>query len=394
MENWLRDRSCIVGIGNTRYGKRGTLSEVGSLRLAIDAIHAAASDAGLDVAEIDGFTSFCEDASTHPPHELIGALPTRNLRYSSIAWGGGGSGLPTAVTDAAMAVATGHANYVVVVRAISQGKLRMGGSWADWYPDGLPRHVAHAIPMGFVVASAIYGLRARRHMALYGTTAQHFAAVAIHSRAMAANNPDAVFRKPITFEEHQASRIIADPLRMFDCCMESDGAAAVIITTPERALDLKQKPVFITATATTAVPRWSNPIAFTEDTDMLGTCGHSAAAAELYAKAGIAASDVDVALLYDGTTAGLLLVLEDLGFCKRGESGPMVAEGGIGLHGRIPVNTHGGNLAEAYLQGTNHLVEAVRQLRGTSHNQVKDAEVALYSSGVGYPPMGAIALHN
>lgn len=394
MKNWLRDKACIVGIGNTRFGKRGTMAEIGALQLAVDAIRAAADDAGIDLADIDGFTSFCADSSTQAPFELMSALPTRNLRYSSIVWGGGGSGLPTAITDAAMAVATGHANYVVVVRAISQGKVRMGGSWAEWYKDGLPGHVAHAVPMGMVVAAAIYGFRARRHMAVYGTTEDHFAHVAMHSRAMAANNPDALFRKQITIEDHHSSRMIADPLRMFDCCMESDGGAAFIVTTPERAKDLKQKPAFITAAATTGVERWTTPIAFAEDTEMLATSGHSAAARDLYAKAGIAPSDVDVALLYDGTTAGLLLVMEDMGLCERGEAGPLVASGGIGLGGRIPVNTHGGNLAEVYLQGTTHVVEAVRQLRGTSSNQVPDAEVALYSSGVGYPPLGAVLMHN
>ncbi|MDB5428907.1 MAG: lipid-transfer protein [Caulobacter sp.] len=393
MTNWLRDKACIVGIGTTPYGKRGTLADIGALRLALDAIHAAAADAGLDVADIDGFTSFCEDGSTHPPFELTMALPTKKLRWSTIVWGGGGSGLPTAVTEAALAVATGQADYVAVVRSITQGKVRMGGSWADWYPDGLPQHNAHAIPMGFVVAPAIYAMRARRHMAIHGTTSEHLAAVAMHARAMAANNPEALFREPLTVETHQASRIIADPLRMFDCCVETDGAAALIITTPERARDLKQKPAFITGTSTASIPRWSTPITYAEDTDMLGTCGHAAAAAELYGKTGIGPGDIDVALLYDGTTAGLLLVLEDWGFCGRGEAGPMVASGGIGLGGHIPVNTHGGNLAEVYLQGANHLVEAVRQLRGTSHNQVKDAEVALYSSGVGYPPLGGILLH-
>ena len=392
MTDLLRDKACIVGIGNTVYGKRGTLAEIGALRLALDAIHAAAADAGLNVADIDGFTSFCEDGSTHPPFELAMAMPTRRVRYAMIVWGGGGSGLPSAVTDAAMAVATGRADYVVVVRSITQGKVRMGGSWADWYPDGLPHHIAHAIPMGFVVAAAIYAMRAQRHMGVYGTTIDHFAEVAMHSRRMAANNPDALFRKLMTLEEHHASRLIAEPLRMFDCCVESDGAAALIITTPERARDLKQTPIYIHATSTSVEQRWSTPVSFTEDTDLLSTSGHSAAAAELYGRAGIGPDDIDVALLYDGTTAGLLLVLEDWGFCGRGEAGPFVAAGGIGLEGKIPVNTHGGNLAEAYLQGANHLVEAVRQLRGTSCNQVKDAELALYSSGVGYPPMGGILL--
>jgi len=392
MDNHLRDKACIVGIGQTLYTKRGALHEIGALKLAVQAINAAAADAGIDVADIDGFTSFCQDVSTRPPYDLTMALPTRNLRYSSIVWGGGGSGLPTAVTDAAMAVTSGQADFVVVVRSISQGAFRMGGSWADGYKDGLPLNTAHAIPMGFVVAPAIYAMRARRHMAEYGTTEEHFAQVAIHSREMAATNPKAVMRRILTIEEHHASRMIADPLRMFDCCMENDGAAALIVTTAERAKDLAKTPVYIHGTSTKSVHRWSNPMAYREDTEYLASSGHAAAAEELYGKTGLGPDDVDVALLYDGTTAGLLLVLEDWGFCERGESGPFVASGGIKLDGRIPTNTHGGNLAEVYLQGANHLVEAVRQLRGEACNQVPDAEIALYSSGVGYPPLGGVML--
>lgn len=392
MGDVLQDKACIVGIGQTRYTKRGQLHEVGALRLAVQAIHAAAADAGIDVADIDGFTSFCADVSTHPPYDLTMALPTRNLRYSTIVWGGGGSGLPTAVAGAAAAVTSGQADFVVVIRSISQGAVRMGGSWADWYKDGLPPNTAHAIPMGFVVAPAIYAMRARRHMAVYGTTEEHFAQVAMHSREMAAANPNAVMRKPLTVDEHHASRLIADPLRMFDCCMENDGACALIITSAERAKDLAKTPVYIHGTSTKSVPRWSTPMIYREDTEYLASSGHAAAAEELYGKTGLGPDDVDVALLYDGTTAGLLMVLEDWGFCARGEAGPLVASGGLKLDGRIPTNTHGGNLAEVYLQGANHLVEAVRQLRGESCNQVPDAEIALYSSGVGYPPLGGIML--
>ena len=388
----LRDRACIVGVGESRFGKRGSLTDVGSLRLALDAIHAAAADAGIDVGDIDGFSSFHDDGT--PPSDLTMALPTKEWSYSAMTWGGGGSGLATAVLNAVMAVVTGRAHHVVVVRSIVQGRVRLGGSWVDNVdPDSLPRSFQYTVPFGFAIAPALYAMRARRHMAEFGTTPDHFAAVAIEARRNAARNPRAIFREPLTIEQHHASRIIADPLRLFDCCMESDGAGAFIVTTADRSKDLRQPPVAIAAISTAVQPGWVTPVSYVEPDDVLASAGLRRAADELYRTAGIGPADVDVALIYDGTTAGVLLALEDWGFCKRGDGGPFVADGEISIEkGSVPVNPHGGSLAEAYLQGLNHMVEGVRQLRGTSTNQVAGAEVALYTSSVGYPPGGGVLL--
>jgi acetyl-CoA acetyltransferase len=384
------DAACIVGIGHSAYGTRGSLAHLGAARLAIDAIRDACADAGLDVADVDGFAGWCDDATV--PGELTVSLGTRDFRYAGLAWGGRGSGLPSAVTNACMAVATGVANYVVIYRSIIQ-TFRLGTSIAAGVGRGsqIPLSASYSAPFGTPGPAGGYALKARRHMALYGTTIDHFAEVTINARRNAANNPEARFRTEITVEEHNNSRIIAEPLRLFDCCMESDGSAAVVVTTPERARDLQQQPVLIRAASTRHENRWGNGGLGTVDETFAST-GHRRAAEELYARAGMGPDDVDVVLIYDAYTPSVIMSVEDWQFCKIGEGGPFVAEGNIRREGRLPVNTHGGNLAEVYLQGITHLLEGVRQLRGTSSNQIADAEVALYASGVGAAPGGGVML--
>ena len=387
---FARDAACIVGIGHSAYGKRGEFADVGLPRLALDAIHAACADAGLDVRDIDGFTGYCDDANQ--PSELALSLGTRELRYTALVWGGRGSGLPGAVANAYGAIAAGLANYVVVVRSIVQ-TTRLGQSLAAGVGPGAPIPLAasYTAPFGMALPAAIYAMKARRHMSLYGTTTDHFAEVAISARRNAVHNPDARFRTEITVEEHHAARLIADPLRLYDCCMESEGAAAVIVTSPERAAGLSQPPVTIRAVSMTGEYKWATASFNTIDEDYAST-GHRRAARDLWARAGLGPSDVDVALFYDAFTPSVLMSLEDWGFCEIGEGGPFVAEGHIRREGKLPVNPHGGHLAEVYLQGSTHLLEAVRQLRGTAVNQIDGAEVALYGSGVGASPGGGILL--
>lgn len=390
MTDFPRDAACIVGIGHSAYGKRGEFGDAGIARLALDAIGAACADARLDVRDIDGFTGYCDEANQ--PSDLAVSLGTRELRYTAMTWGGRGSGLPGAVTSAYAAVAAGLADYVVVVRSIVQ-TTRLGQSVAAGVGPGapIPLSASYTAPFGMALPAAIYAMKARRHMSLYGTTTDHFAEVAISARRNAVNNPDARFRTEITVTEHHESRLIADPLRLFDCCMESDGAAAVIVTSPERARDLAAPPVSIRAVSMTGEYKWATASFNTVDEDYAST-GHRRAARDLWARAGLGPDDVDVALFYDAFTPSVLMSLEDWGFCEVGESGPFVAEGHIRREGKLPVNPHGGNLAEVYLQGSTHLLEGVRQLRGTSCNQVKGAEVALYGSGVGASPGGGILL--
>jgi acetyl-CoA acetyltransferase len=231
-------------------------------------------------------------------------------------------------------------------------------------------------------------------MHLYGTTSEHFAEVAINARRNAARNPDARFRDEITLEDHQSSRLIADPLRLLDFCMESDGGACVLVTSVERAKDMRQAPVLISAAAMGAPWRWGagmfggNNMAEAD----FASAGQRTIGEDLYRYAGMGPADVDVAMIYDHFTPMVLLGLEDFQLAPKGESGPFVAEGNIRREGSLPVNTHGGNLAEVYLHGMTHVFEGVRQLRGTSSNQVADAEVALVVAGSSPTPSGALLL--
>jgi acetyl-CoA acetyltransferase len=390
MPDFPRDAACIVGIGHSAYGKRGELAGAGLPRLALDAIHAACADAGLAARDIDGFTGYCDEVTA--PSDLAVSLGTAELRYTALVWGGRGSGLPGAVASAYAAVAAGLAEYVVVVRSLIQ-VARLGQSVAAGVGPGgpIPLPASYTAPFGMALPAAIYAMKARRHMSLYGTTTEHFAEVAVNARRNAVSNPDARFRTEITVEEHHASRLIADPLRLFDCCMESDGAAAVIVTSPERARDLRQPPVSIRAVSMTGEYKWASA-SFNTAGEVYASTGHRRAGRDLYVRAGLGPGDVDVALFYDAFTPSVLMSLEDWGFCAIGESGPFVAGGGIRREGPVPVNPHGGHLAEVYLQGSTHLLEGVRQLRGISCNQIDDAEVVLYGSGVGASPGGGIML--
>jgi acetyl-CoA acetyltransferase len=391
IDGGLRGRVCVAGIGRSAYGKRGELAGEGTLRLALQAIGDACDDAGLDPTDIDGFSSYSEDAAH--PSALQMALGTPRVRYAGMVWGGGGAGMGGAFTNAAMAVATGVAACVVVVRSISQGGLRFGRALAGQRLR-LPVPFAYALPFGLMSPAQMFALGARRHMHLYGTTEEHFAEVAINARRNAARNPDARFRTEITVEEHHASRMIADPLRLFDVCMESDGSAAVILTTPERARDLRQPPVHVLGASMAGSYRWGEGMLTGHNMpeDDYATAGQRAAAEEVYRQAGVGPADVDVAMIYDHFTPLVLMGLEDFGFCKPGDSGPFVSEGNIRREGALPVNTHGGNLAEVYLHGMTHVLEAVRQLRGTSCNQVDSAQVALIAAGAGGTPTGAVVL--
>lgn len=382
----LRDAACIVGVGESAYGRRGSLSQMGELALACDAIEAACADAGLDVTEIDGFSSYCDDRCV--PSSLAPQLGIPSWRYAAMAWGGGGSALPTAMLNAAMAVVMGAANYVAVVRSNIQGSIRLGGRIGENF------RVSYTDAFGLDLPLAMYAMRTRRYLDTYRVDPAALAAVAVTQRAYAASNPRAVYRQPMTMEDHSASRMVVTPLRLYDCCMESDGGSAVIVTTPDRADDLAKAPVVIGAVSSTTNYRFNSSMVFTTTDRDLAASGQSAAAHEVYSSSGCGPADVDVAGFYDGCSASVLWALEDWGFVDRGAAGDFVLDGGTEAGGTLPVNTSGGHLSEAYQQGMGQLIEGVRQLRGESVNQVDGAEVFLYSSGPGLAPMGGLLLHN
>jgi acetyl-CoA acetyltransferase len=351
----------------------------------VEAVEKAAEDAGISPADIDGWCSYSGDGVD--PGTLASTFGAKHTRFTGMGWGGGGGAMGGAFLYAAMAVATGQANYVAVTRGVVQGGQfgrRFGGMGASAAPR---------FP-GLQTPGQSFALAARRHMHVYGTTIEHFGEIAINARRNAKNNPDARFREEITMEDHHASRMICDPLRLLDFCMESDSGNCVILASAERANDGRQPRVLLAGAAMGAPYRWGQGMFGGNNmaADDFASAGQRTVAEDLYRNAGLGPAEIDVANIYDHFTPMVLMGLEDFQLCPKGESGPFVADGNIRREGTIPVNPHGGNLAEVYNHGMSHVYEAMRQLRGTSCNQIEDAEVALVVAGSSPTPSSALVL--
>jgi acetyl-CoA acetyltransferase len=375
----------IVGLGHTRYGKRGEFAERGPYSLACEAIANACADAGISPADIDGYSGYANEAIE--PARIAAAFGAPRLTYAGMVWGGGGGGVLGALVNASMALVCGYADYVVVYRSLtmSTSSGRFGQLEVEKALMGeLDEERTFSGVYGLLSPAQVFALNARRHMRRFGTTTDHFAEIAINARRMAATNPNARFREPMTLADHRASRMISDPMRLFDCCMESDGAAAVILARAQRATELAQAPVYVRSAALAGDLRYSSRLSVSDDD--FASAAQKALGTEVFGRAGVRPSDIDVALLYDHFTPMVLMSLEDFGFCEKGQGGPFVAQGEIGWTGSLPVNPHGGHLAEVYLHGMNHIIEATRQLRGTSANQLPSVELALVGGAGGVVP--------
>jgi acetyl-CoA acetyltransferase len=316
-----------------------------------------------------------------------------------VVWGGGGGGACAAIGNAAAAIVAGHCNVAAVYHGIRQPPgQRFGEVFARSPTPGGTATAAgrdFIAPYGLMAPGQMFALIVRRHMHLYGTTSEHLAHVAMTQREHARRNPKAIRQDPMTMEDYFNARMISDPFRLFDYCNENDGAGALILVSAERARDLKQKPAYVMAVAQGGAGGWGNSIGHqTMPEAIYATAGHGQIASDLYAMAGVGPNDIDVAELYDHFSGMVLLQLEDYGFCDQGESGALAAAGGLRWDtGKIPVNTHGGNLSEVYLHGTTHMIEGVRQIRGTSTAQVEDAELALVTGGPSPIPSSSMILH-
>lgn len=368
----MADKAAIVGIGQTDFSKQSGRTE---LALAVDAITAAVEDAGLERHDIDGVVKFTSDTTSELA--LVSALGLKNLRYYG-ELGYGGSAHCAVIGHAAMAVTLGLADVVVCYRALNERSgTRLGTNRTGAEAYGVN---AFAEPFGMLSPAHRFAMFARRHMVEFGTTSEDFGRVAVAMREHAQRNPRAMMHgRPLTLADHQASRWIVDPLRLFDCCLESDGGVAVVVTSAERARNLRQAPCLIRAFAQGTGPD-PEGIVFRPD---LSVSEATHTAADLFGRAGLERGDVDVAQFYDHFSPFVLFALEAYGFCEPGEAAGFVRSGEISWpHGSLPVNTHGGNLSEAYMHGMGHVIEAVRQLRGTSTCQVADAEIALVGSAV------------
>jgi acetyl-CoA acetyltransferase len=360
----VTDEACIVGIGETAYVRKpgSGLSQLGlQLKAAVRAIE----DAGLTGRQVDGIMPF---PNLGHAESFAANLGGENRRFQSIVWMGGAAPVAS-LRVAAAAVKRGLADHVLIPagwNGYSGARARQTvAEDVSSLPGGAISRDFY-LPFGFTAPPQWYSVIARRHMHEFGTQPEQLGCIAVAMRKHAQRNPNAVMSgRPLTLEDYLASPMLADPYRLFDCCLETDGAAAVVVTTPERARDLGKEPVFIMG---------------------------AASGQPCFGQAGISPRDVDFAQIYDCFTFEVLQQLEEAGFCKRGEGGAFVEGGRIELGGELPVNTHGGLLSEAHVLGMNHVVEAVRQLRGDAgERQVAGAEIGVVT-GWGDFGDGSIAI--
>ena len=378
----LRDQTCVTGIGETAYARGLTKS---AFELQIEASLKAIFDAGLTPKDIDGVIPIGIVSGT--ADDFIENFGIPDLRFSALVPHGGASPV-MALQAAAAAIAGGVCNHVLITfgRNISAmaASNKAGARIHNMPQFHYVTEFEH--PMGASAPAQLYAPMARRHMELYGTTVEQFGEVAVACREHALLNGNAVMKKPITLEDHRNSRMIADPFRLLDCSLESDGGAAVVVSSAARAADLNHQRVFISGVA---AGHPDSPGAISQRRDMT-SLGIGKAAPRAFAMAGVTHADIDVAEVYDCFTYAVIRQFEEMGFCAKGEGGPFVSGGRLRLGGALPTNTHGGLLSQAHVWGLNHIVELVRQLRGDAGPaQVADAEIGLVT---GYGDMGDGAL--
>lgn len=384
----MKDQPAIVGIGSTPYYFRGTSAPQTLYELIGKAVLAAVADADLQITDIDGLAFYASGFEPGLITEMLG-IPEINFASTVSAQGGGSAGI---LDLAAMAIETGRAKTVLCLGACQQSKNRYGLTLANLAstPDSVWSKTA-----GLAGPGQTFALITQRYMHKYGIRREAFAEVVMASRSYAANRPQALRRKPLTLDEYMAAPMLADPLCKLDFCLETDGALAFIVTSGERARDLRQRPVYIAASAHGGERAWGRSFFWLNMPDEHFTSAGSAhTARRLYAQAEIAAKDIDVALIYDHFSPLVIMQLEDYGFCQRGQGGAFVESGAIRLGGAIPVNPHGGHLSEAYVIGMTHIHEAVEQLRGQAINQVPNAQFALVTGGPAPIPVSGAILRN
>lgn len=379
----MHGKAVVVGVGESRYYKRGEATE-SEFQLACIAIRNAVDDAGLTMRDLDGVVAYME---RNEPVRLSAALGMGDLTFTAQTFGGGGNGAGAAVTLADAAITSGYASCVVAFRSLAQGQFgRYGQAGRSRRSRGAG---AYTVPYGMMTPAQICAMQTQRFMHDHGVTQDSLAEVVLASYAHAQRNPRAIRHgTPLTREQYHASRWIAEPLHLYDCCPENDGAAAIVVTTPERARDVRSTPVSIVAGAHGLEHRDGVP-AFGEAN--FPTAHHRLVGTQLWQRAGVKPAEIPVAQLYENFTGPVLMALSEMGFCEPGELNDFVADGGLQWpNGRLPINTSGGNLGEAYIHGFGNVVEAVRQVRGESTCQVQGVELSLSVSGPGYAPGSAV----
>jgi len=399
-----QDKCAIVGVGATDYYVRGKSWPRTVNEMACEAILKACDDAGISIRDVDGFAYYSTAGAGYldkfDTGSLIETLGMPHISYTATLTAGGG-GVAGAIGLATAGLMNEDAKYVVTVMALQQlPQNRFGVLGVSSVPT--PEN-SFLKPAGLVGPGYSVSMLTRRHMHLYGTTQDAFGEIVMATRANTHNRPKAIRKEPLTKEQYDASVLLSDPLRRLDFCLETDGAVAVITTTTERAKDCRNKPALVHACAHGGQREWGRAFSWMGMPDpWFASSGHKFTADRVWAQSGLTAKDIDVALLYDHFSPMVLMQLEDYGFCERGEGNDYVLSGktrydpatGKGVNGGVPVNTHGGNLSEAYIIGMTHILEAVEQIRGTAINQVKDCEFALASGGPAPIPVSSLILRS
>ena len=374
----------IVGIGQTAPVRR---SDKGIRELVVEAIELALEDAGLEASEVDGVITDGLVMPTTVPRDFIAAQFGMDRRFD----GGisfGGAGTASAPQLARMAITSGLAKNVLFYFGVDWGS-RPSGPYG--FHDLYAAKMAYEKPYGFTGQPCYFALWARRYMHEFGLTEEDLATIAVTQRQSALRNPRSQATTPMSYADYYAARVVSDPLRVPDCCLITDGAAAFVMTSMDRARDLPNLPVRVLGTGFGSEPITGDDV-FTQPAGMARIPGAKAASERAFGEAGLALGDVDFAELYDCFTISCLMQVEALGFCERGEGGAFIREMGMGIEGKLPINTHGGLLSHSYRLGVEHVVEAVRQLRGTAGEaQVAGARVGLVG-GLSNPDYGALLL--
>ena len=372
--------AAIVGVGATEFSRQAGRTE---LQLACEAIRDALTDAGVKAADVDGIVSYTVDPVEET--ELVRSVGFQEVVFSSrVPYGGGGS--MGTLLHAAAAIDSGAADVVVVYRAVRarSGSSRFGAPQTSPSPtSGQSGTTAMqwCMPYGVLTPASWMALNATRYMHAYGVASEDFGRAVVQLRAYAEANPAAWgYKRPMSLADHQASRWIAEPcIRLLDCCQETDGSVALIITSRERAGDLAEVPVMIGAATTAGL--FEQEIAsdhYRPDLSVME--GSVALGKRLFDRSGFRRDEIDAAMIYDAFSPILLMQLEALGFCGPGEAKDFVADGNLALDGSLPTNTNGGLIGEGYIHGLNLVLEAVRQLRGTAVNQVREARQVLVTA--------------
>ncbi|MBC7285931.1 acetyl-CoA acetyltransferase [Hoeflea sp.] len=380
----LRGKVAVVGVGETDYYKHGKSPDP-EFKMALKAILAAADDAGISAKEIDSFASYADERSD--PSRLAAALGTKELRFSNLQWGGGGGGGAAAVGNGAAAIISGLADIVVVYRSLAQGQFRRFGQAAAG--GTISGDMALSSPYGVITPAQRFAMKTMRFMHDHGIERSALRAIAQASYHHAQSNPRAVMRGVnLTDELYDNSRWIAEPYKLYDCCMENDGAAALILMSAERAHDMKQKPVYLLSQAQGSDHRSA---ARGYNMPNYPSANFGPVATHLWDMAELGPKDMDVVQCYENFTGGVLMALIEHGFFTAEEANDFLKLENITVgKGRMPLNTSGGNLAHCYMHGLELQIEAVRQLRGTADSQVANARAAAVVAGPMVSPVSSL----